>query len=352
MSLTPEQAQRRADQIQAFRNELIELSEAGVLQLDLTQQQSIAGHHTALLNAYRQQFNTDTSQQAKQLSWAMRTASLVGALGMVASLWFMFYQWWDGFSPWAQHAVVLIATLTSLGFCALLKQRKADGYFTKMAATFALACFALNTWVLGQIYNLAPSAETALLWGLYGLALAYYSQASLLLVAALACLGAYLSFCLARLAGFAWHQAWEMPELWLIAAAGIFAAAFMQRSERFARGYRALGTAVFLASLLLLSMWGDASFLSLPRFVIENLYVALTLLASGAGLYLGTLKLWSEVRLISSISLVSLLIIKAFDWFWDLLPPTLFFMLISLVAVLILISLKKLRARTGEPHAH
>ena len=51
-----------------------------------------------------------------------------------------------------------------------------------MAATLALACFMLNIYMLGQIFNITPSDKALLPWGAYALLLAYACNARLLLV--------------------------------------------------------------------------------------------------------------------------------------------------------------------------
>jgi len=54
-------------------------------------------------------------------------------------------------------------------------RREATGYFTKLAALVAFACFVLNIVMLGQIFDITPSDMALLPWAAFALLLAYTS---------------------------------------------------------------------------------------------------------------------------------------------------------------------------------
>jgi len=212
MPLTRDQAQQRADDIQAFRREAQRLQAEHAWPLDDAPLAQIAAHHEQLLAQYRAGFDIDPDQQSKRLSLSMRIVSLLGALALAASLLFLFYQFWGLFGEATQVGILLGFSLGSLLLTFALRRRDPSGYFAKLAATLALACFMLNIYMLGQIFNITPSDKALLPWGAYALLLAYACNARLLLVIGLVCL---LAFCVSRigsLIGFYWLYAGERPE--------------------------------------------------------------------------------------------------------------------------------------------
>ena len=72
-----QKAQQRADQVQAFYDEVKQLEADEVLQLDQDQRQSIAHYHEGLLKSLTEKFDIDTSTRQKQLSTGMKLASFI-----------------------------------------------------------------------------------------------------------------------------------------------------------------------------------------------------------------------------------------------------------------------------------
>ncbi len=85
-----QKAQQRADQVQAFYDEVKQLEADEVLQLNQDQHQSIAHYHEGLLKSLTEKFDIDTSTRQKQLSTGMKIASFIGALALAASVFFLF----------------------------------------------------------------------------------------------------------------------------------------------------------------------------------------------------------------------------------------------------------------------
>jgi uncharacterized membrane protein len=167
------EAQQRADAIRVFQTELERLEREGVLALGEDQRRAIAQHHTGLLGQYAQAFDIDRDVQAKQLSLGMRIASFLGALALAASVFFLFYQFWGLFPTMAQVAILLVAALGTLAGTVWIQGRDATGYFTKLAAMVAFACFVLNIFMIGQIFNITPSDKALLPWAVFALLLAF-----------------------------------------------------------------------------------------------------------------------------------------------------------------------------------
>ncbi|HYU35739.1 MAG TPA: DUF2157 domain-containing protein, partial [Thermoanaerobaculia bacterium] len=81
-------AQRRADRIAAFREELRELEREGVLVLSPEEHARVAAHHEELLRELTARFDVDVGERERQLSWGMRIASFLGAVALAASAFF------------------------------------------------------------------------------------------------------------------------------------------------------------------------------------------------------------------------------------------------------------------------
>ena len=205
-------AQQRADEIRIFRREQQRLETEGVLQLSEVQRQAVLTHHEALLVDLTQAFDIDRDLRSRQLSWGMRIASLLGALALAASVFFLFRQFWGLFPETVQVAILIAASLATFGATLSLRARDATGYFTKLAAMVAFACFVLNVAMVGQIFNITPSDKALLPWAVYGLLLAYLCDLRLLLAAGLLCLMAFMAARVGMWSGIYWIHFGERPE--------------------------------------------------------------------------------------------------------------------------------------------
>lgn len=351
MTLSRDQAQQRADDIQAFRRELRRLQDEQALGLEAAQLERLAAHHRRLLDDYRHSFDIDQDSQAKRLSLSMRIASLLGALALAASVLFLFYQFWGLFGATAQVAILVGASLGSLLLTLWVRGRDGSGYFSKLAAMVAFACLVLNTVMLGQIFNITPTDNALLAWAAYALLLAYACDARLLLAAGLISLLAFVAARVGTWSGVYWLSMGEFPEHFLPAGLLIFAVPLLA-SQRgfsgFAAIYRVFGLLALLLPMLVLANWGEASYLPWNAALIEGFYQTLGFLGAGLAIWLGTRRDWPEVVNTGLTFFVVFLYTKLFDWWWEILPKYLFFLLLSLVAVLILVILRRLRLSHGH----
>lgn len=351
MTLNRDQAQQRADDIQAFRRELARLRQEQALPFEPAQLERLAAHHRRLLDDYRHSFDIDQDSQAKHLSLSMRIASLLGALALAASVLFLFYQFWGLFGATAQVAILIGASLGSLLLTLWVRSRDGSGYFSKLAAMVAFACLVLNTVMLGQIFNITPTDNALLAWAAFALLLAYACDARLLLASGLICLLAFVAARVGTWSGVYWLSMGEFPEHFFPAGLLIFAVpllAPLQGFSGFAPIYRVFGLLALLLPILVLANWGEASYLPWRIGVIEGAYQTLGFLGAALAIWLGTRRDWPEVVNTGLTFFVVFLYTKLFDWWWEILPKYLFFLLLSLVAVLILVVLRRLRLS----HAH
>lgn len=339
-------AQQRVDQIAAFHAELKALEQAGLLAIDPQQKAAIAAHHQALQQQLQQRFDVDLNQGSKQLSRGMQIVSFLGALALAASVFFLFYQYW-GFigTPW-QCAILLAAPLLTLGAAFYIRRKEQTGYFAKLAALISFACFVLNLSMLGQIFNITPSPNALLVWGAYGLLLAYALDVRLLLAFALLSLAGFLAAEVGSWSGMYWIGFGERPETFLLPTLLAFWVPWFFNHERyhgFAVIYRVLSMIGFFLAILILSNWGAASFLRWPTDIIEGTYQILGFIFSAAAVYLGLVRHWQHVMVTGNVFFALFLYTKFFDWWWEWMPKYIFFFLIGLTAILALLIFKRLR---------
>ncbi len=317
-----------------------------MLALPETQRAGLAAHHQALLANYARLFDVDRDSQARRLSLGMRISSLFGALALAASVFFLFYQFWGHFSETLQVAILAAASLATLSIAAWLQDRDISGYFTRLAALLAFACFVLNVVMLGQIFNITPSPQAFLAWAALALLLAYVCDLRLLLVAGLICATFFVVAWINIWSGLPWNAFSTRPEHFFPIAPLLFCLPqwlHHRRREDFIPIYRLCGLVVLLSAILALSENGGHSYLGWNTKVVEGAYQVLGFALSAAAIWLGLRRQWVETVNTGVVFFLIFLAFKFYDWWWELLPKWAFFLLVGLVALACLLVLKRLR---------
>lgn len=340
-------AQQRADEIRVFAGELARLEQEGVLALTPAQRDAIAAHHRELLARLAQDYDIDRDVRAKQLSLGMRIASFLGALALAASVFFLFQQFWARFSTTVQVVVLIVAALGTLVATVYIQGRESSGYFTKLAAMVAFACFAINIALLGHIFNITPSDKALIPWAAYALLLAYACDLRLLLAAGILCIIAWISARTGTFSGMYWLHFGERPENFFPAALIMFLVPqFISHSRftGFGAIYRVFALLTLFLPILIMSNWGRISYLDFDEDVIEGAYQLLGFALSAGAIWLGARRGWGETVNTGATFFVIFLYTKFFDWWWEVMPKYLFFLVLGLTAVLLLFIMRRLRA--------
>lgn len=345
-----QQAQSRTDRIHAFRAELAELEREGIAALPGELRARIDAHHDALLRGFAADFDVDTSSAQKRLSWGMRLASFLGALAMSAAVFFFFYQFWGGMGPALQVGVLIAAPLLATAGVEYAARRERSLYFASLLALVAVACFVLDLSMLGQIFNIAPTQNAFLVWGAFALLLAYGYGLRLILVAGLTSVLGYLSATVGTWSGGYWLSFGERPENFILGGAAMFAIGLLRQRVHpgFAGIYRVYGLIVVLIAVLILSNWGRISYLLWSDTAIEYSYQTLGFVLAGLSIWLGIRRHWPGVVNVGSVFLVLDLYTKFFDWWWDWMPKYVFFFVLGLIAILLLLVMRRLRTSVME----
>ncbi len=344
--LSKADAQKRADQIGHFHAELNVMKADEVLALTEDQQQAIIGYHSTLLSDLSSTFDIDASKQEKQLSLGMKITSFLGALGLTASVFFLFYQFWGSFSTTIQLIILMATPLIGLAVTMYLSGRETTGYFSKISGLVTLAAFVLNLSMFGQIFNITPSENALLIWGLFAFLLAYATDARLLLAMGIILLASFLSAKTGTWSGCYWISFGERPENFFPAAIVLFLLPFIphHRFSGFASIYRVFAMLLFFIPVLILSNWGVISYLDFTKASIEGIYQIVGFCFSAAAIFMGIKKGWSEVVNTGNVFFTIFLYTKFYDWWWDWMPKYLFFLVIGLTAILMLFVFKRLRS--------
>ena len=342
-------AQKRADRIRAFREEMQTLEAEGILALPEEHRERVARHHDDTLRRLAQSFDIDTTEAQKQMSWGMRIASFLGALALCASVFLFFYRFWGLFGTASQVALVVAAPLLAVFATELAARRERTLYVAAIAGLVAFGCFVLDLVVLGTVFNIAPSPKAFLPWAVFGFILAYSYGLRILLAAGILSLAGWLSATMGTWSGCYWLSFGERPENFFPAALVLLLIPLApHRTFRdFPPIYRIFGLLGIFLPILVLANWGEVSYLRIPDARVESLYQVAGFVAAGLAIWLGIRARRSEVTNLGCVFFVIYLYTKFFDWWWDWMPKYLFFFILGSIAVLLLLLLKRLRAQSA-----
>ena len=339
------EAEERIRRIFAFRDELVTLQGEKVIDLSGSDQAAIASYHDRLLQDYAGRYDTDLTQSESQLSWGMRIASTLGAIAFALGVFLFFEHYWDFFSTTVQVVLLTVAPFLGWALSEAVARRFKTSHYTSLAVLVALACFVAHLYIVGRIFNITPSPNAFLAWGLFGLLLAYRHDLALVLGVSLLALMAFAGGFLTNLAGFAWPTA-QIPEFYLAAGLLCLALPLVVGSPAVAR-YRPVFVFVGLLQTycILLGLIGlpYQSLLPLPNLQVEWFYTVVGLAAGGLVIRQCIRKDWASGTYLSAVFLVLLMLHRYVDWFWEELPHYVFFLILGAFAVAIIAALRHLR---------
>lgn len=343
-------AQKRVDQIALFQAEIEIIENDNILSLSDSQHSVLNLYHTNLVKQLAALFDIDSNKRDKQLSLGMKITSFLGALGIAASVFFLFYQFWGKFSTNTQVITLTTAPLIGLAGTMYAFKKEKTGYFSKIFGLVSVACFVLNLFMLGQIFNITPSANAFLVWAVFAFLLAYASDTRLLLVAGIISISCFLSAKAGTWSGCYWINFGERPENFFPVAIILFIIPYFPhyKFSGFSGIYRIFAMLLFFIPILILSNWGSISYLSIPHSSIELIYQITGFMFSSAAIWLGIKKGWVEVVNTGNVFFTIFLYTKFYDWWWNFMPKYLFFLIVGLAAVLMLLIFKRLRKTVNK----
>jgi uncharacterized membrane protein len=305
-------------------------------------------HHDAILDRLSARFDVDRTDTERQLSLGMRVASMLGAFAFCAAVFFFFYRHWGRFTLPAQVGLLVAGPVLGLALTEYAAKRERTLYFAWLAGLVTCACFVLSLEALGRIYSLPSSSFRYLAWGGFGLALARTYRFKLVAAAVIVALTVFVLGFVTDLTGAWWTGFLSRQEGLVLAGVGWVGLLALRPdlvSPEFSGTVRLTGAVIAFIGLLVLGLEGNTSLLPLDRHWVEGFYDVLSFAAGVGGVTLGIRRGWNEIRIASTGFLVVLLVVKAFDWWWEWLPRELFFLVLGLMAIAMLVVLRRWRTR-------
>jgi hypothetical protein len=342
-----EDAQRRVDQIRAFRAELAALRSAGASPLSAEQDAALAAYHDQLLAELARHYDVDASERAGTLSRGMRVLSFFGAVTLTAAIYSLVSHYWARLDLPLQAALLAAFPLMALVGVELSSRMERTLYVASLFAIVAYGSFWLALYELSDRLNIPLSAH--FLWfGVgfgFGLAIPYGFR--IIFAAALLTLAAAIAASFFQIAGTHWPMIVERVELLMIAGFSVLVLAvpFARLNRSFVPVVRLVGFGVGLACLLVLSASGGASLIPARSTTIEAVYQAIMLIVCVAVLVISIRARWGETVKLAAVMFALFLMTRYVDWFWDFLPAYVFFLILAVLAFVWLLALRRIRAR-------
>ena len=352
-------AQRRADQIAAFRAEVRELEREGAT-LDPRQLEAVAAHQDDVLRALARDFDIDRGEREKRMSTGMRLASVFGAGALTAAVVSFVYRIWGSLSTGPQVALLTAAPLVATLGMIVAGRFERTRYVSSIFAIVACAGIVLQTVMFGTLFNVRSTPHLVAVWAAFALAVALPWRFGVLFAFGVAAAMVYIAAIAADLAGYYWMAVLERPELVALPAALLLIAFSRLKPTTsslkvagiritvpmelvpWARGVLLL---IVLGTILVLSATGAVSLLPFDEDAIKIAYQLVAVAASIVTLGLGLRQGLPEVVAIGSLFTGVFLLLRFVDWWWDWMPKYLFFLILATVALAWLWGLRLARRR-------
>lgn len=339
------EAQARLDRVLAFSDELAALERDGVLVPDERQRQAIHAYHARLTSDLTSRFDLDQGDAQRQMSVGMRAAAVVGAVALSASIYLFFYRIWGLLPASAQVALLVAAPILAIALTELASRVDRSGHFVLLAAGVACACVVLNVLMIGQMFAMRDSPNALAVWAAFALAIGIGYRLRLPLAAGVLLAIVFAAACMARWSGADWSEVGRQPETWLAASAVavLVSSTGPLGLAALAPTARGVGVAAMFFALWALSINAELSALDWSPVRVKAMYQVCGFVVGGAAIVLSLRARWLEGVYLGTFSLVAFLTTKFFQWWWDWMPAYLFFMIVGIVAVTMILALRRMR---------
>jgi hypothetical protein len=252
-----------------------------------------------------------------------------------------------------QATLLCIFPLAALIGVELSARRERTLYVSALFALVAYGTFWLAAGVLTDLTNIPLTPYVIWAGVLFGVALALPYGFRLVLAASLVALIVAVSGSFFQGAGVPWTVALEKFDVTtgVAFAVTLLAPQLGRVHAPFAPTTRVTGLVLGFVGLLFLSTFGQASLVPVSDRTIEAVYQAMMLVIALAALVVGVRRGWRDTVRVAAVALTIFLLVRYIDWFWDALPPYLFFFALAALAFVWLFVLRRLRARVtrSEP---
>ncbi len=346
-------AQRRVNQVRAFRAELAMLKAGGVSPLTDDQESALAAYHDRLLQQLAAQHDVDRTAGAGQLSRGMQLASLFGAVTLTAAIYSVVEHFWGRLDLPLQATLLAAFPLMALVGVELSARRERTLYVASLFALVAYGTFWLAIGVLSATLNIPVTPPFILAGVVFGLPLAILYRFRLVLAIALTTLAVAVSATVFQVAGTEWTYAFVRLEVLALAGFSLLMLAIPLSAidGGFVMVTRVVALTIGLGCLLGLASSGEMSVLPMDTRIVEGVYQALMFVACLVTLTIAVRRGWSETTNLAAVMLALFLLLRFVDWFWDLLPRYVFFLVLAAIAFGWLVVLRRMRDRLARVQA-
>lgn len=346
-------AQRRANQIRAFRAELAALKAAGASPLTPEQEAAIAAYHDRVLRRLAAEYDIDASDTAGQLSRGMRLASFFGAVALTAAVYSLVERYWGSLDVREQVSLLAAFPLLALVGVELSARRERTLYVASLFALVAYGTYWLAVGVLSWRLNVPVTPLFIWAGAVFGFALAIPYRFRLVLAVALVALAVAMPASLFSVGGIEWTQIVPRCDLLMLSGFSLIllSGPLGQLDRGFAVVTRFVAFGLGLLALLVLSADGSNSIAPVNAAIIEIIYQLLMLVVCVGLLALAIRFGWNETIPLVSSAFALFLLIRYVDWFWDLMPRYVFFLSLAVLAFAWLWAMRRVRERLSEARA-
>ena len=116
------------------------------------------------------QYDVDKSEPERQISLGMRITSAVGGLALCAAVVLFLARYLGSWPAWVQVVALMAIPLALTCAAEFVAVREKTLYYTALICLVAFAAFVANLYLLGSIFNLAPTPNALAVWGVFELA--------------------------------------------------------------------------------------------------------------------------------------------------------------------------------------
>ena len=344
--MAKQSAQQRADRILAFRAELAELEASGVASFPPDAAARVQAHHDAILARLATETEVDLSRGEARLSAGMRAATILGAAALSAAWGFFVAATWNDIGRPARLGLVTVPPILLAIGTAVAARRERSGYVASIVATVATIAFGVNLAALGALYDLPDSRNFLLAVGSFAMILAYGYGLVLPLLGGIVGIGGWFWSLAAIPQGRWWDGAFgQFEPLLLLGLVALTVPSVVRRGPpSFTLTWRGCGAAAVTIALLVLGETHHASlFDGMNKSLLEGSYQLLGGASFAVMIWQGLARDRGELVRAGTIGMGMLLFLRSVDWFWELMPKWLFFLLVGALAFGTLLLLRRLR---------
>lgn len=335
----------RARRIIAWREERAALEAEGILRDDDATMAAVRQHHDALLGGFAAVGDIDLTREEERLSAGMRLATLLGAAALSIAWAMLVSSLWDDLGHATRLLLVWLPPVVLWLATSVAARRESSGYVANIVGSVGTIAIAVAGFATADLYNIDSPRLAFLLFGGYGLVMAYRYRLVLPLLVAIVGVGAWAWSLEALLLRSPVNDTFEHLEPLILVGLGAYLIGAVRGDPpAFSLVWRLAGIVAMVGPLLLLGISTDGSWFG-SGHTSELVYQLVGFVAFVTMVWQGLKRDDMILARAGATALVLFLFLRMVDWFWEAIPDWLFFLLMGGLAFAALLVLRAVRAR-------